>query len=638
MKNFMRKAAAFVSAGAMALTGVPSVVCADPNITAFAVDDCNDDWLHCEGSRIYDMNGNEVWLTGANWFGLNCTERCPHYLYAGDCDDMLRECAERGINVIRFPVSTELLYEWQNGLADEVPAGGMQASCLPPKDEDDGNGGIVKAGTYGCINKDFVKEDGKTRVNTDEAFDIILSKCKKYGIKAFVDVHSPHADNSGHNYNLWYGKEMTDNDVMVTTDLWIETLTWLAEKYKNDDTLIGYDLKNEPHGKGPEGKLAAKWDDSDDENNWAKAATKCAESILSVNPNALIFVEGVEQSMSGAKEGDYWGMPDRVVMNPGDTPSPYIGAWWGGNFRGARKNPIVPKQGTSQIVYSPHDYGPSVYAQTWFEKDFNEQTLLDDYWFDTWAYINAEDIGPELIGEWGGHMEGKNLKWMTLLRDYMIKHHINHTFWCLNTNSGDTGGLWAGFSFNKDAATATSNGTTITWEEDKYELMEKALWQTATTGKYIGLDHQRPLGSSATGLSLNEFYTSYANTEGSNLDGGKKGNGQPVIIDGSTTTTTVTTTTTTVTTSTTDKPTGDDDIKWGDANCDGDVNMADAVLIMQSINNPDKYGEGKPDGISSTGVKNADVFNTGDGITNKDALAIQKYKLGIIGELPEKQS
>ena len=31
-----------------------------------------------------DMNGNEVWLTGANWFGLNCIEGAPHYLWSGD--------------------------------------------------------------------------------------------------------------------------------------------------------------------------------------------------------------------------------------------------------------------------------------------------------------------------------------------------------------------------------------------------------------------------------------------------------------------------------------------------------------------------------------------------------------------------
>ena len=75
-----------------------------------------------------------------------------------------------------------------------------------------------------------------------------------------------------------------------------------------------------------------------------------------------------------------------------------------------------------------------------------------------------------------------------------------------------------------------------------------------------------------------------------------------------------------------------DDGLWGDANCDGEVNMADAVLIMQSIGNPDKYGKGKADGITAQGEKNGDVESNGDGITNKDALKIQKYKLNIITE------
>ena len=43
------------------------------NSTVNAVDDdCNDDWLHVEGTNIVDKNGNKVWITGANWFGFNC--------------------------------------------------------------------------------------------------------------------------------------------------------------------------------------------------------------------------------------------------------------------------------------------------------------------------------------------------------------------------------------------------------------------------------------------------------------------------------------------------------------------------------------------------------------------------------------
>ena len=73
----------------------------------------------------------------------------------------------------------------------------------------------------------------------------------------------------------------------------------------------------------------------------------------------------------------------------------------------------------------------------------------------------------------------------------------------------------------------------------------------------------------------------------------------------------------------------DTDIIYGDANCDGITNMADAVLIMQSVSNADKYQ------LTADGENNADVFNRGDGITNKDALAIQKYKLGLLDKLPE---
>lgn len=616
MKKFTRMAVAIASAAAMAMTGTASslqTIFSQP-ANVVAVDTNNDDWLHAEGSRLYDMNGNEVWLTGANWFGFNCSENCAHYLWSADVDDVLRETADRGINIIRFPISTELLISWMNGTPN--PVSSVSANTDP---------------AY-TINPDFCEADGKTLKNSMEIFDIIMQKCKKYGLKAFIDIHSPHADNSGHNYNLWYGKETADG-TMVTTELWIETLVWLANKYKNDDTLLAYDLKNEPHGKGQEGVEAAKWDGSTDENNWAYAATKCADAILDVNPNALILIEGVEQSLSGAQPGDYWGIADRR------DNSPYIGAWWGGNFRGAREYPIQPEHGTSQIVYSPHDYGPSVFAQTWFDKDFTEQTLLDDYWYDTWAYINAEDIAPQLIGEWGGHMEGDNLKWMLLLRDYMINHHINHTFWCLNTNSGDTGGLWDSLGFN------AGSGTKIDWNEEKYEMFEISLWQTLNSGKYIGLDHQTPLG--ANGISLNDFYANYANTEGSNLDGGKKANGTPVDSDtpkpteapmttiapttapGSppTTTKSAEAPTTAPTASNTDGGNGDTYL-LGDANLDEAVTIADATAILQHLGNRDKYA------LTKQGEINADCYDPGSGITANDALAVQMLDAKMIPSLP----
>ena len=69
----------------------------------------------------------------------------------------------------------------------------------------------------------------------------------------------------------------------------------------------------------------------------------------------------------------------------------------------------------------------------------------------------------------------------------------------------------------------------------------------------------------------------------------------------------------------------------GDSNCDGELNMADAVLIMQSIANPSKFGDNGTDKnhITAKGKKNADIVGNNDGITNLDALAIQKILLKL---------
>ena len=73
----------------------------------------------------------------------------------------------------------------------------------------------------------------------------------------------------------------------------------------------------------------------------------------------------------------------------------------------------------------------------------------------------------------------------------------------------------------------------------------------------------------------------------------------------------------------------------GDANCDEQVDMSDVVLIMQALSNPNKYGTSGSDSkhITDRGTENADVFERGSGMTNADALEIQKYLLKIIDKL-----
>ncbi len=76
---------------------------------------------------------------------------------------------------------------------------------------------------------------------------------------------------------------------------------------------------------------------------------------------------------------------------------------------------------------------------------------------------------------------------------------------------------------------------------------------------------------------------------------------------------------------------------YGDANCDGNVDMSDAVLIMQALANPGKYGINGTDAkhITQKGIDLADVCENGNGLTSNDALSIQNYLLGNIKNLPE---
>ena len=66
---------------------------------------------------------------------------------------------------------------------------------------------------------------------------------------------------------------------------------------------------------------------------------------------------------------------------------------------------------------------------------------------------------------------------------------------------------------------------------------------------------------------------------------------------------------------------------YGDANCDYEVDMADAVLIMQALANPDKYGiNGTAEHhLTQIGKENGDM--DGDGLTVGDAQSIQKILL-----------
>jgi endoglucanase len=326
--------------------------------------------LSTRGSQIIDAAGQPVLLRGVNWFGIETEIHAPHGLWSRDYREMLTQIKSLGYNIIRLPYSVESLR------AEKV------------------SGIDYKIGT----NKNL---EGKTPL---EVMDLIIQEAQRQGILILLDSHRL---NSQRIPELWYGDGFTEAD-------WIDTWKMLATRYKNQVNVIGADLKNEPHGK-------ASWGTNDLATDWRLAAQRAGNAILSINPNWLIVVEGVEKNVPGQKLAVHW---------------------QGGNLEGVRRFPVrlsVPQK----LVYSPHEYGPGVFNQTWFSEP-NFPQNLEQRWEIGFNYIARERIAPVWIGEFGGRQVDETSKegiWQRLLVNYIDNQQLGFAYWSWNPNSADTGGI-----------------------------------------------------------------------------------------------------------------------------------------------------------------------------------------------------
>lgn len=71
------------------------------------------------------------------------------------------------------------------------------------------------------------------------------------------------------------------------------------------------------------------------------------------------------------------------------------------------------------------------------------------------------------------------------------------------------------------------------------------------------------------------------------------------------------------------------DIVYGDANVDGNVDIDDVVAVICFV------ADATANPLGTQGELNADVYDTGSGVNSLDALSIQKYLVKVIDKLPE---
>jgi endoglucanase len=320
-------------------------------------------YLHTSGNQLLDASGKVVGLSGVNWFGFETALNAPHGLWQRNWQEMLDQVRELGYNVIRLPFSNAML----------VP-------------------GTMPTGINYSENPDLAD------LTALEVMDRIIAGARERGLRVILDNHRSTSGGGPESNGLWYTSKDPESR-------WIDDWKMLANRYKGNDTVVGMDLRNEPHG--------GCWGCGDPSKDWRLAAEKAGNAILSVNPELLIIVEGI---------ANYNGQ----------------NTWWGGNLMGAKEFP-VRLQVPNRLVYSPHEYPPSMYAQAWFS-DPGYPDNLPEVWDKYWGYLAADT--PVLIGEFGTRLEtDKDRQWLRTFKSYIQEKRLNWTFWSLNPNSGDTGGL-----------------------------------------------------------------------------------------------------------------------------------------------------------------------------------------------------
>ncbi len=331
-------------------------------------------YWHTSGSQVLDVNNQPVRITGINWYGFETTRAVAGGLTSQDYKSILQTIKTQGYNTIRLPLSNQMV---------ETPS-------VPSN--------ISFNNSTGPINSDLQGLNGL------QILDKIVTYAGSLNLKVILDNHRSEAGDSAESNGLWFTSSYPES-------AWINDWTNLATRYLNNTTVIGVDLRNEPHNAFNGG---ACWD-CGGAYDWHLAAQRGGNAVLAVNPHLLIFVEGTD-----AYNGDWY--------------------WWGGNLLGVRNSPItlsVP----NQLVYSAHDYGPQLYQQNWFNSSTTASSL-NTVWTNHWGYISQNNIAPVWLGEFGttsnntdiqNSTPGSQGQWFQSLVQYLSANPtFNWTYWALN--------------------------------------------------------------------------------------------------------------------------------------------------------------------------------------------------------------
>jgi endoglucanase len=168
-----------------------------------------DGYWHTSGSQILDLNNQQVRIAGINWYGFETTRAVAGGHRAG----------------------------LQSHPADHQDPG-LQYRPPAPLQPDGGDPQVLYSISYnnstGAINSDL------KGFNSLQILDKIITYAGTLNLKTILDNHRSEASDSAEGSGLWFTGNYPES-------AWINDRTTLATRYLNNPTVIGLDLRNEPH-------------------------------------------------------------------------------------------------------------------------------------------------------------------------------------------------------------------------------------------------------------------------------------------------------------------------------------------------------------------------------------------------------
>jgi endoglucanase len=343
-------------------------------------------YWHTSGKQILDSAGNPVRIAGINWYGFETPDEIAHGLWVQDYHTVINDIAALGYNTIRIPFSNQMV---------ETP--------IVPQN-------LAFNNNTGPINTDL------KGLNALQDLQKIVAAAGQAGLRVILDDHRSEDGESAEQNGLWYTSA-------YPSAAWVNDWTTLAKMFANNPTVIGFDLRNEPHT--PAGVAyanGATWGTGDPNTDVRLAYQQAGNAILAADPGALIFCEGI---------GEF---PDSAASGGFDS------TWWGGDLQGVAQFPVTLSS-PGHVVYSAHDYGPSLFQQTWFNSSTTPASL-DAVWNKFWGYIYAQNTAPVWVGEFGtdntasdvqSSSPGSQGQWFQSLVSFISSNPwMGWTYWALN--------------------------------------------------------------------------------------------------------------------------------------------------------------------------------------------------------------